>query len=71
MTEQQKEFLRALIDCGISMNALVAVGSLITTERLMMEMSRRILKAKENGQKVDDGLVGQILTDMMTEATEA
>ena len=70
MIEQQKEFLRALIDCGISMNTLVAVGSLITTEPLMLEMSRRILEAEQNGQKVDDVLVGQILSDMMTEATE-
>ena len=70
MTEQQKEFLRALIDCGISMNTLVAVGSLITTEPLMMEMSRRILEAEESGQEVTDGLVGQILTDMMAEATQ-
>ena len=70
MTEQQKEFLRALIDCGISMNTLVAVGSLITTEPLMAEMSRRILEAEESGQEVTDGLVGQILTDMMAEATQ-
>jgi len=70
MTERQKEFLRALIDCGISMNTLVAVGSLITTEPLMAEMSRRILEAEESGQEVTDGLVGQILTDMMAEATQ-
>ena len=70
MTEQQKEFLRALIDCGISMNTLVAVGSIITTEPLMAEMSRRILKSEESGQEVTDGLVGKILADMMTEATQ-
>lgn len=69
MTERQKEFLRALIECGLSMNTLIAVGTLITTEPLMMEMSRRILEAEENGQEVTDGLVGQILVDMMKEAT--
>ena len=69
MTEQQKEFLRALIDCGVSMNTLIAVGSLITTDPLMREMSRRILEAENAGKKVTDGMVGQILTDMMAEAT--
>ena len=70
MTERQKEFLRALINCGISMNTLIAVGSLITTEPLMMEMSRRILEAEKAGKEVSDGLVGQILVDMMKEASE-
>ena len=40
------------------------------TEPLMMEMSRRILEAEESGQEVNDGLVGQILTDMMSEADQ-
>lgn len=68
MTERQKEFLRALADCGISINTLIVVGSLITTEPLMAEMCKRILKAEESGQKVSDGLVGQVLIDMMNEA---
>lgn len=69
LTEQQKAFLKALASCGISMNMLIAVGAVITTEPFMAEMSGRILKAEENGQTVTDGLVGQILTDMMMEAT--
>lgn len=68
LPERQKEFLKALANCGISMNTLIAVGSLIMTEPLMEEMSGRILKAEENGRTVTDGLVGQILVDMMTEA---
>ena len=68
MIEQQKAFLKKLIHRGISMNALIAVGTLITTEPLIKEMTRRILEAEKNGQKVDDGLVGQLLVDMMKDA---
>lgn len=70
MNERQKEFLRALIDCGISMNTLVVVGTLIKTETSMNMMTRMILEAENRGEKITDGLVGQILVDIMKMATE-
>jgi len=67
LTERQKEFLAILTDCGISMNALIAVGIVIRTDRQITEMRRRIAAEIDNGRKLTDGLVGQIMTDMMTE----
>ena len=70
MDERQKEFLRALIDCGISMNTLLAVGMIIKTEPAMKLMAGRILAAEDRGEKITDGLVGQILVDIMMMASE-
>ena len=70
MEERQKEFLRALIDCGLSMETLLAVGSIIKTEASMMLMAEKILVAEERGEEITDGLVLQILVDLMKMATE-
>lgn len=67
LTDRQKEFLKVLIDCNVSKNALIAVGVVIHTDGQIAEMSRRIKTVLDNGQKITDGLVGQIMTDMMTE----
>ena len=70
MDERQAEFLRALIECGLSMETLLAVGSIINTEASMMLMTEKILLAEENGEEVTDGLVLQILVNLMKMATE-
>ena len=67
LTEHQKEFLSTLVDCGVSMNALIAVGVVINTDDKIHEMSSRLLSAADSGKEITDGLLGQILTDMMTE----
>lgn len=67
VTDRQKELLTALVRCGISMNALIAVGVVIHTDAQIAEMSRRITAEVDNGKKLTDGVVGQIMTDMMTE----
>ena len=69
MNERQEEFLRALIECGLSMETLLAVGTIINTEASMMLMAEKILRAEENGEAITDGLVLQILVDMMKMAT--
>ncbi len=70
ITERQKEFLRALRACGLSMNTLIAVGIVIRTEPSMLLMAKRILDAEDRGEKITDGLVGQILVDIMKMASE-
>lgn len=70
ITERQKEFLRALRACGLSMNTLIAVGTVIRTEPSMLLMAKRILDAEDRGEKITDGLVGQILVDIMKMASE-
>ena len=69
MDERQKEFLQALVDCGLSMGTLLAVGTVVQTEASRMLMTKRILEAEDNGAKITDELVLQILTDLMKEAT--
>ena len=69
MDERQKDFLQALVDCGLSMGAIVAVGSVIQTETSRMLITERILKAENGGAKITDELVLQILVDLMKEAT--
>ena len=69
MDERQKEFLQALVDCGLSMGTLLAVGTVVQTEESRMLMTKRILEAEDNGSEITDGLVLQILTDLMKEAT--
>ena len=51
------------------MGALIAVGTVIKTEAAARLMTKRILEAEDNGAKITDGLVLQILTDLMKEAT--
>ena len=70
MDERQKEFLQALVDCGLSMETLLAVGTVIKTEASRMLITERILAAEDNGLKITDELVLQILADLMKEATE-
>lgn len=69
MDERQKEFLQALVDCELSMGTLIAVGTVVQTEASRMLMSKRILEAEDNGAKITDELVLQILVDLMKEAT--
>ena len=71
MDEMQKEFLQALIDCGLSMNTLLAVGTIITTEASMKLMTSMILEAEEQGETITDSLVLQILTDIMKNSTSS
>lgn len=68
MTELQKEFLGAMKGYGLSMNTLLVVGKLIRAEKDIREMCGRIIEAVDAGKEVTDGLVGQILYDMMMEA---
>ncbi len=68
--ERQKQFLRALIACGISTNMLIAVGIVIRTEPAMLLMAKMILDAEARGEEITDGLVGQILVDIMKMASE-
>ena len=70
ITERQKQFLRALIACGLSMNTLIAVGTVIRTEPSMLLMAKRILDAEVRGEEITDGLVGQVLVDIMKMASE-
>ena len=70
MDEKQKEFLRILMDCGISANTLMAVGSVINTPDTRALMARRILEAVEMGEKMSDSLILNLLTNMMKEATQ-
>ena len=68
MTELQKEFLGAMKGYGLSMNTLLVVGKLIRAEKDIREMCGRIIEAVDAGKEVTDGLIGQILYDMMVEA---
>ncbi len=70
ITERQKQFLRALIACGISMNTAIAVGTVIRTEPAMLLMAKMILDSEGRGEEITDGLVGQILVDIMKMASE-
>ena len=67
MNEWQKELVTLLARHGISENALISISILITTKEQVSTMNNRLLTAVENGKTLTDGLVGQILTDMMTE----
>lgn len=70
MGEVQEKFLMALANCGISMGALIAVGSVIRTEASAKLMTRKILdEVDNNGKEVTDELVLQILVDLMKEAS--
>ena len=69
MDNSQKEFLQALIDCGLSMNVLLTVGIIITTEASMELMAQKILAAEDQGKAITDSLVLQILVDIMKTAT--
>ena len=68
MTELQKEFLKALKGSGLSMTVLMVVGTYVKSKKDIKEMSGRILEAVDAGKEVTDGLIGQILYDMMVEA---
>lgn len=70
MDEKQKEFLRILIDCGISANTLMAVGTVINTPDTRALMASRILKAVEMGEKMSDSLILGLLTNLMKEAIQ-
>lgn len=70
MDERQKEFMHALLDCGLSMGVLIAVGTIIQTEAARRLMAKRILEAEDNGSEITDSLVLQILTDLMKEVAE-
>ena len=70
MTKNQENFLQALQNLGLSMPTLMAVGALIQADKDIHEMSGRILELLDSGQKVTNGAVGQILIDMMKEASE-
>ena len=70
MDEMQEKFLTALSNCGISMGALIAVGSVIKTEASVKLMTRRLLEEVDNnGQEITDKLVLKVLVDLMKEAT--
>lgn len=69
MTGIQREFLSALADCGISFGSLLAVGSIIQTKSSVKLMTKRILEAYDTGAEITDGLILQILTNLMKEAT--
>ena len=68
MEERQKEFLQALVDCGLSMQTLLAVGAVIQTEASRMLLTKRILEAEDNGAEITDSLVLQILANLMEQA---
>ena len=68
MIELQKEFLKALKGYGLSMTVLMVVGTYVKSKKDIKEMSGRILEAVDAGKEVTDGLIGQILYDMMVEA---
>ena len=68
MTEMQKEFLKVLEGYGLSMTVLMVVGTYVKSKKDIKEMSGRILEAVDAGKEVTDGLIGQILYDMMVEA---
>ncbi len=70
MDEKQKEFLRILIDCGISANTLMAVGTVINTPDTRALMASRILKTVEMGEKMSDSLILGLLTNLMKEAIQ-
>ena len=69
MDERQQEFLKALIDCGLSMQVLLAVGAIIQTEASMTLMAQKILEAEDQGKEITDTLVLQMLTDLMNQAS--
>lgn len=70
MDKWQKELLEALAECGVSMGALMAVGSVIKTKASVGLMTRRLMEEVDNnGKEITDSLVLQILTDLMKEAT--
>ena len=68
MTELQKEVVKALKGYGLSMTVLMVVGTYVKSKKDIKEMSGRILEAVDAGKEVTDGLIGQILYDMMVEA---
>ena len=65
MDERQREFLQALVDCGLSMGTLASVGTVIKTEATRKYMAKKIIEAEDNGEKITDQLVLGILVDMM------
>ena len=69
MDKRRKQFLQALVNCGVSIGPLIAVGTVIKTEASMMLMAERILAAEDRGEKITDELVLQILVDLMKEAS--
>ena len=69
MDERQKEFLQALVDCGLSEGVIIAVGSVIQTEPSRMLIAKKILEAEDSGLEINDSLVLGILTDLMKGAT--
>lgn len=50
------------------MTVLMVVGTYVKSKKDIKEMSGRILEAVDAGKEVTDGLIGQILYDMMVEA---
>ena len=70
MTERQKEFLRALKMLGLSMTALICIGTLIRSEDDMMEFSRRLIELEDRGVSVAEAQALQTLLEMMKEVSE-
>ena len=50
------------------MTVLMVVGTYVKSKKDIKEMSGRILEAVDAGKEVTDGLIGQILYDMMVDA---
>ena len=69
MDKRQKQFLQALVSCGVSIGQLIAVGTVNKTEASRMLMAERILAAEDRGGKITDELVLQIMVDLMKEAS--
>ena len=70
MTENQKDMLTALHNCGVSDSALLLIGSIIETDRAIHLYVSRILEEHDQGQAITEGLALRILKELVDEAME-
>ena len=65
MEEKQKEFLRALIDCGASFETLLAVGMVIKTDASRKLMAKMILDEVDREMQANDELIKKVFVQIM------
>ena len=70
MDERQAEFLHALVECGLSMGVLIALGTIIQTEASRKLFVKRLLAREDCGGTITDSVALQVLTDLMKEASD-
>ena len=69
MDERQTEFLQALVECGLSMGTIMAIGTIIQTEASRKLFAKRLLGREDYGETITDSVALQVLTDLMKEAS--